>query len=75
MSAKAAASVEGEGRQRLGYATIWESGELDMQVLRRDDETLVLNEHRFVRGQRELFDALEVFAGTVSYIDPRDESG
>lgn len=67
-----AAWIEGESSQRLGSLTLWESGELDMQVLRRADDLLVLNEHRLVRDAAELLDALAVFRLALIYRDPRE---
>ena len=66
-----AAWIEGEGTQRLGSLTLWESGELDMQVLRRADDLPVLNEHRLIREPDELVNALEAFRLVLVYHDVR----
>ena len=67
-----AAWVEGESSQRLGSLTLWQSGELDFQVVRRADDVLVLNELRLVREPEELSNALEVFWLVLVYHDPRE---
>jgi hypothetical protein len=68
-----AAWIEGESSQRLGSLTLWESGELDMQVLRRADDLLVLNEHRLIREPDDLLNALEAFRLALVYHDVREE--
>jgi hypothetical protein len=67
-----AAWIEGESTQRLGSLTLWESGELDIQVLRRADDLLVLNEHQLIREPDELVDALEAFRLVLVYHDARE---
>lgn len=66
-----AAWVDGQSSQRLGSVTLWESGELDIQVLRRADNLLVLNEHRLIREPEELLSALEAFRLILDYQDSR----
>ena len=62
-----AAWIEAESSQRIGVLTLWESGELDFQVLRRPDDLLVLNEHRLVREPEDLWNALEAFRLALVY--------
>jgi hypothetical protein len=64
-------TVEIEAAQRVGYLSVWSSGEMDCQVLRGPD-FYVLNEHRLVRSARELEDALSTFLEVVGYADPRE---
>jgi hypothetical protein len=66
------ATVEAMGSQRGGYLTLWDSGEMDFQVLRRADDLLVLNEHRLVRTPDEVGTALNAWRLVVTYVDPRD---
>lgn len=68
-----AAWVEGESSQRLGSLTLWESGELDIQVLRRADDLLLLNEHRLISEPDELANALEAFRLVLVYYDAREQ--
>jgi hypothetical protein len=68
---KWAGTVEIEASQRVGYLSVWSSGELDCQVFRAKD-FLVLNEHRFVRSRAELESALTTFVEVVGYADPRE---
>jgi hypothetical protein len=63
--------VEIESPQRVGYLSVWSSGELDCQVLRAGD-FLVLNEHRLVQSTGELEAILATFLEVVSYADPRE---
>ncbi len=64
-------TVEIEAGQRVGYLSVWSSGELDCQVL-RGAEFYVLNEHRLVRSAGELEQALTTFLEVVGYADPRE---
>lgn len=68
-----AAWIEGESSQRIGSVTLWESGELDIQVLRRADDLLVFNEHRLIRKPDELLSALEAFRLILVYQDSREQ--
>jgi hypothetical protein len=65
------ATVEIEAPQRVGYLSVWSSGEMDCQVL-RGPEFYVLTEHRLVRSAAELEYALSTFLEVVGYVDPRD---
>jgi hypothetical protein len=69
---KGAVTVEGSTTQRLGYLTLWGSGELDCQVVRRADDLLVLNEHRVVADGAEVLEAAEAFRLVLAYVDPRE---
>jgi len=69
---KKGAWVDGEAPQRAGQFLLWETGELDAQVLRRADELLVLNEHRLVGTSAELRDALRSFIDSLACVDPRE---
>jgi hypothetical protein len=64
-------TVEIEAPQRVGYLSVWSSGEMDCQVLRGAD-FYVLNEHRLVRSGQELEHALSTFLEVVGYTDPRE---
>jgi hypothetical protein len=64
-------TVEVEAPQRVGYLSVWSSGEMDCQVLRGAD-FYVLNEHRLVRSAHDLEQALSTFLEVVGYIDPRE---
>jgi hypothetical protein len=64
-------TVEITASQRLGYLTVWSSGELDCQVIRGQD-FYVLNEHRLIQSRGELEHVLTTFFEVVSYADPRD---
>jgi hypothetical protein len=64
-------TVEIEAPQRVGYLSVWSSGEMDCQVL-RDLDFLVLNERRLIRCAPELEHALSTFLEVVGYVDPRD---
>jgi hypothetical protein len=64
-------TIEIEGPQRVGYLSVWSSGEMDCQVLRGAD-IYVLNEHRLVRSAEELEQALATFLEVVGYTDPRE---
>jgi hypothetical protein len=64
-------TVEIEAPQRVGYLSVWSSGETDCQVLRGAD-LYVLNEHRLVRSAPELEQALWTFLEVVGYTDPRE---
>jgi hypothetical protein len=66
------ASIEAEGEQRLGFLTIWPSGELDTQVLRRADEFAVLNDHRRIKSPDELLNALNLFKLAIAYTDQHE---
>ena len=66
-------TVEIEAPQRVGYLSVWSSGELDCQVVRAED-FLVLNEHRLVRTRAELESALSTFLEVAAYADPREPS-
>jgi hypothetical protein len=69
---KGSATVEGATQQRLGYLTLWASGELDCQVVRRADDLLVLNEHRVVADRAGVLEAAEAFRLVLGYVDPRE---
>jgi len=64
-------TVEIEAPQRVGYLSVWSSGEMDCQVLRGAD-FYVLNEHRLLRSAQELEQALSTFLEVVGYTDPRE---
>lgn len=68
---KRCGTVEIESLQRVGYLSVWSSGELDCQVL-RPEQVLVLNEHRFVQSRAELERVLTTFVEVVGYTDPRE---
>jgi hypothetical protein len=63
-------TVEVEAPQRMGYVSVWSSGEMDCQVL-RSAHFYVLNEHRLVRSAQELEQAHSTFLEVVGYTDPR----
>jgi hypothetical protein len=65
-------TVEIEGAQRAGYLSLWSSGELDCQVLRKPTEFLVLNEHRVARSESDVTSMITTFRDVVLYADPRD---
>lgn len=67
-----AATVEGATAQRLGYLTLWTSGQLDCQVVRRADDLLVLNEHRVVSDTAGVLETAEAFRLVLAYVDPRE---
>ncbi len=67
-----AARVDAESSQRIGSVSIWDTGELDMQVIRRSDDFLVLNDHRRVNAPGDLTAALETFFETASYLEADD---
>lgn len=64
-------TVEVEASQRVGYLSVWSSGEMDCQVLRGAD-FYVLNEHRLVRSANELEQVLSTFLEVLGYTDPRE---
>jgi hypothetical protein len=68
---KWSSTIQIEAGQRVGYLSVWSSGELDCQVL-RGEEFYVLNEHRLVRSADELEQALTTFLEVVGYADPRE---
>lgn len=71
-SSKRGAWVDGETPQRVGQFLLWETGELDAQILRRADEVLVLNEHRVIESPAEVREALRTFVEILAYVDLRD---
>jgi hypothetical protein len=66
--AKAAFWIEGETDQRVGQLVLWESGELDMEVIRLDDDTAIVNEHRIVSSGDEVRAALAAFLWALDYV-------
>lgn len=62
--------IEAEGSARLGQLTVWSTGEVDLQVMRRNDSTLVVNEHRTAVGGEDLDLVLRLLEIAVSYADP-----
>jgi len=69
---KEGAWINGEADQRVGQLLLWDTGELDIQVMRRADETLILNEHRIVNETADLASALASFLWALAYIDHRE---
>lgn len=70
--AEGSATVEGSTPQRLGYLTLWASGELECQVVRCADDLLVLNEHRIVSDSASVVEAAEAFRLVLAWVNPRE---
>lgn len=65
--AKPSAWADAVGPSRLGSLILWSSGEVDTQVMRSGDETLVVNEHRLIRTSEELRSVFALFENAVTH--------
>ena len=53
---------------------VWETGELDVQVLRLADEVLILNDHRVITEAAELTRAVAAFVWALAYPDKAERT-